>query len=164
MRRFFVTTIDREYDTLKKATVNVRSYTRRGKIVQAYTQQRITRGDVTKLMRKMGRSGGFSWRAWGKEVPTSGFMLGIKGHGEIFEKGTAIESGNFMNWLRKERQFVKSDHNHYYGGWYDKDDGKIYLDVSKNMGDKTEALRIMKETGEKKIWDVVNKVEINKGG
>ena len=78
MRRFFVTTIDREYDILKKATVNVRSYTRRGKIVQAYTQQRLMREDATKLLSRMKRTGGFSWRAWGKEEPKTGFMVGIK--------------------------------------------------------------------------------------
>ena len=161
--RFFVTTIDREYDTLKKATVNIRSYTRRGKIVNAYTQQRLMREDVTKLMRKMGRSGGFSWRPWGKQVPTSGFMVGIKGHGEMFERGTVIELGYFMNWLRKEREFVKLDNRHYYGGWLDKEEGKIYLDISKNLEDKNGALQIAKKTKEDSIWDVRKKSGI-KGG
>ncbi len=164
MRKFFITTIDGEYDAVNKAQVNVRSYTRRGKIVQAYAQQRLMREDATKLMRKMGRSGGFSWRPWGKEVPTFGFMVGIKGHGEMFERGTIIESGYFMGWLRKEREFVKSDIKHYYGGWLDKDKGKIYLDISKNLEDKNNAMQIARKTKEDSIWDVRKKSGIKVGG
>jgi len=156
MKRFFVTTIDSEYDTLKKATVNVRSYTRRGKIVQAYTQQRLMREDATKLLGRMKRTGGFSWRAWGGEhEPKTGFMVGAK-HGPIVASENTLD---LFAWLKKERA-VREDPNKFFGGWIDKKTGKIHLDISLNMANKQEALDKGKQRGEISIWDVVKQKEI----
>jgi hypothetical protein len=153
MKRFFVTTIDSEYDTLKKATVNIKSYIRRGRsgrqtYVSGYTQQRLMREDATKLL-----TGGFSWRAWGKEEPKTGFMVGIK-HGSI-SKG-----GDLYDWFKKEANFVKQNPNRFYGGWIDHDTSKIYMDISLNIFDKVEALRRAEGRKEISIWDVAKKSEI----
>src|SRR4030042_1089146 len=137
MTRFFVTTIDKEWDSLQKATVNIRSYMRRGKMVNAYTQQRLTRGDIGKLMTKLEKKKeGFSWRPWGKHVPRTGFMVGIKGHGEIIQSGSS--RSDIYNWFKKQRAFVREKDERFYGGWISAE-GKIFLDVSFNDRDQTRA-------------------------
>jgi hypothetical protein len=157
MKRFEVTTIDKEYE-LRKASVPIKGHMRRGKWVNQYIQQRITRGDVSNITERLEKEGGFSWRPWGKEVPDSGFMLGLKGHGQILEEGTKVS--NIRSWLMGQREFVKAHPDRYYGGWIHPETRKVYLDVSLNLQDKMRALREAKKTGEYSIWDVSNKEEL----
>ncbi len=150
-KRFFVTTIDSEYNTLKKATINVKSYMRRGRMVNAYTQQRLVRKDVPPLIERA-KAGGFSWRAWGQEEPKTGFMVGIK-----------KVSGNLDTlwpFFKEQAGFVKENSDRYYGAWIDNVTGKVYLDVSLNVQNQSEAEKLGKKRKEISIWDVEKREEI----
>ena len=50
----------------------------------------------------------------------------------------------------------------YMGTWVH--EGKVYLDVSENILDRAEAIRLGVERNQKAIWDVVNETEIDTGG
>lgn len=83
------------------------------------------------------KDGGISIDRQGRK-PSTGFMVGVRGCSSVREM-TAMD-------LRA---------NEYYGTWKDEEDGgKVYYDISENIQDKEEALRIAKERGELAIFDL----------
>ena len=62
---------------------------------------------------------------------------------------------------QKHSQDLATGRN-YLGTW--EKDGKVFLDVSQNIMDRTEATSLGASRDQLKIWDVVNQVEIDTGG
>jgi hypothetical protein len=47
-----------------------------------------------------------------------------------------------------------------FGGWFDKDSGKYFLDVSEHVPDRDDALRLLQERGEKAAWHLDEGAEL----
>jgi len=84
------------------------------------------------------------------------------------ENSMIINRKNFSTkdvyeFVRKNRKMLDKP-NHFLGGWYDTESGKIYLDVSVAVKDKAQAIGFGKEFNQKSIFDLMNLKEINTGG
>jgi len=110
--------------------------------------------------------GGLSISMVDGHQPTIGFMVAkppefgkIVDEADFFDpdKGPKIMS----QYMREQKADLATGKN-YLGTWLK--DGKIYLDVSENIMDRDEAIRLGQERNQKAIWDVVNQTEIETGG
>ena len=52
---------------------------------------------------------------------------------------------------------------HYIGGWFNREDGMVYLDISRKFRGREEALAFGRENGQLAIWDAKAKAEIPTG-
>lgn len=100
------------------------------------------------------KDGGFSLDTNNK-TPKNGYMLAIKG----FEKTFNIKDSNkiMMYCLELKNKILKGQ---YVGGWFNREDNKIYIDVSENITDKKEAIKKAKVRNELAIWDIEKFKEI----
>jgi hypothetical protein len=111
--------------------------------------------------------GGLSISMVDGHLPTKGYMVAkppefshVVDEADFFDpiKGPKILSA-YM--IRNKADLGKGGKN-YLGTWLN--EGKIYLDVSQNIMSRSEATKLGTERNQKKIWDVVNQVEIDTGG
>lgn len=125
-------------------------------------------GKVTRsVLDKVKENGGLSVRLTNGTEPTTGFMVARKGMGAIVEakdffdpsKGKQILS----DYMKKHKSELATGKD-YLGIWHNKDDGKVYFDVSANIGDRETAIEMGQANDQISIWDVVNFEEIATGG
>lgn len=93
-------------------------------------------------------NGGFSFNA-NFESPTKGYMVSLVG----FEKVIPME--NVTPYLLGElfRQYSEQlQDGEYVGAWVD--DGQLYLDISSNIQDKNEAVKLGNERNQLGIFDL----------
>jgi len=84
------------------------------------------------------------------------------------ENSVILDRKNFTTkdvyeFIRKNRKMLDKP-NHFLGGWYDTESGKIYLDVSIAVKDKTKAVSLGKKFNQKSVFDLMSLKEINTGG
>ncbi len=108
---------------------------------------------------------GFSLDPKTGKAPTGGFMVALPGHTHQYpdtimkdEKQLADAIDKF---LMSEREAFKRPGVHL-GGWVS--DGKLWLDPSENIADRTEAIGAGKSRDQLAIWDVAGGQEIDTGG
>jgi len=100
--------------------------------------------------------------------PTGGYMvakgtdLGDIVSADDFYDETKI-SGILSNYFKKNKSELSGSDN-YLGIWHNTEDGQVYLDVSQNILDRTEAIVAGQTRDQISIWDVVNFEEIGTGG
>ena len=125
-------------------------------------------GKVTRsVLDKVKENGGLSVRLTNGTEPTTGFMVARKGMGAIVEakdffdpsKGKQILS----DYMKKHKSELATGKD-YLGIWHNKDDGKVYFDVSANISDRQTAIEMGQTNDQISIWDVVNFEEIATGG
>lgn len=111
--------------------------------------------------------GGLSISMVDGHLPTKGYMVAkppefshVVDEADFFDpiKGPKILSA----YMIKNRADLGKGGKNYLGTWLN--EGKIYLDVSQNIMSRSEATKLGTERNQKKIWDVVNQVEIDTGG
>jgi hypothetical protein len=111
--------------------------------------------------------GGLSISMVDGHLPTKGYMVAkppefshVVDEADFFDpiKGPKILSA----YMIKNRADLGKGSKNYLGTWLN--GGKIYLDVSQNIMSKSEATKLGADRNQKKIWDVVNQVEIDTGG
>lgn len=100
------------------------------------------------------------------ETPTSGYMVSLANRTAFpsaadlaGSRGQAIIS----NFARTNADKLSAPDMHI-GSWHDNDTGKVHLDVSQNIGDRTTAIHQGRAQNQKSIWDVARKKLINTGG
>lgn len=76
----------------------------------------------------------------------NGFMVSLYGYEKVIKDIKYLELAQVKSYLKKAKKL-----NAFVGFWID--EGKIYLDISVNVGDKKEALRIAKENKQLAIFD-----------
>ena len=81
--------------------------------------------------------------------------------GEVVE-GKDITPQQIAEFVRKNQDLLKDPENSL-GTWFNADDGKTYLDISKTVSDRQYALKLAEQHDQKAIWDLKNKVEIPSG-
>lgn len=120
------------------------------------------------VLDRVRENGGLSVNMLDGSEPTSGYMVakgGTKGAildaDEFYDpvKGPAALSA-FVKQYRSDLGTGKS----YLGLWHNTEDGKVYLDVSDNIMDRSRAVSAGRRRNQISIWDVANFAEISTGG
>lgn len=109
--------------------------------------------------------GGFSVSPQGT-VPTKGYMVSIPGRTKILSGGDLhgkAAQGIINDYARKNSDVLSKPGAHI-GGWQDSKSGKVYLDVSHNIGSQRAAVKAGKAHNQIAIWDVKRSREIQTGG
>jgi len=100
------------------------------------------------------------------DQPVDGFMVARK------ENSVIVSADDFFDETEGKRimsDFLKENRarfgkDQFLGIWHNKKNGKVYLDITDNIKDRSEAERLGKERNQISIWDVVNGAEIDTGG
>ncbi len=120
--------------------------------------------DIQRFTREWG---GLSISMVDGSMPDKGFMVAkppefshVVDEADFFDpiKGPKI----LAEYMKKNRADLGRGGKDYLGTWLN--GGKVYLDVSQNMMNREESIRVGRERNQKAIWDVVNQVEIDTGG
>jgi len=111
--------------------------------------------------------GGFSVRGVTFDSPTKGFMVGRVGGGTVLPAKNRKEvAAAIRKFLDENQEAFRQNPNLYFGGWFNKKDRQIYLDLSDNVTSEEIAVRLgsPEYRDQMAIWDVKNKKEIETGG
>jgi len=96
-------------------------------------------------------NGGFSISPNG-DTPKSGFMVSVR---DLYKISLDLIEQDEINFASD----IASEVNGYIGGWLDTQSDSpfnFYMDISVNIQDKEQALKIARENGQLAIYDVVN--------
>jgi hypothetical protein len=119
--------------------------------------------DVAQTAMSMTMSGGGASVNLKGKPPKDGFMVSPYKDREktvTFKRDRAEMIKAFKDYQSNNKDFIQQK-NHYLGSW--KNQGKVYLDISVNVADKEEAMKMAKEHNQLAIWDVKNKQEVTVG-
>jgi hypothetical protein len=95
---------------------------------------------------------GFSYRPIDKTSPTKGYMTSIE-DGPIFDPSLPREEKLAMvNDFLDKKDSLLGEKDYYVGGWHNQEDGKFYLDASKNFQDLNETVSVSLPTHQKSIY------------
>jgi predicted GNAT family acetyltransferase len=103
-------------------------------------------------------SGGSSTSINGETI-TDGYAVGISQGNGIAIKGTEITQSDLDNFARQNKTLLSNPDN-FIGTWYNKQDGKTYIDVSTRVDNKDEAKELGKKNNQIAIYDLANDSEI----
>lgn len=110
--------------------------------------------------------GGLSIKMSDGSMPTKGYMVAKPpSFGRVVSKEDFYDKDKGFQILRDYMRTHKEElatGKHYLGTW--EHEGKVYLDVSENIMDETEATSLGRERNQIEIWDVANQKTINTGG
>ena len=127
----------------------------------------VSPGVAADIQRFTREWGGLSISMVDGHLPDKGYMVAkppkfshIVDAADFFDpiKGPKILSA----YMIKNKADLGAGSKNYLGTWLNK--GKIYLDVSQNIMSRSKATKLGADRNQKKIWDVVNKLEIETGG
>lgn len=119
------------------------------------------------LAEEMRRSGGFTMDIHG-DAPKAGFAVGV-----MRDRSRVIPADIPFARLVDEIERWRSDNadvlslpDHYQGGWHDKDEGVLVLDITRVWppDQKEEAMRFAKDNDERSIYDLATGETIDTGG
>lgn len=105
---------------------------------------------------------GFSVKPDGS-VPTTGFQVALRGRTER----NPLDLDNIAQSLRdhiKRNQDVYQNPAMYVGGWNSPYTGKVHLEPSENIPDKTLAIKLGKERNQVSAWDNAKGEDVPIGG
>lgn len=128
----------------------------------------LDEGVAQSIVDRVRANGGLSVKMVDGSEPTSGYMVAKGGSkGAILDADDFYDPvkgpkalGDFMKQYKRDLGSGKS----YLGLWHNKEDGKVYLDVSDNITDRAKAVSAGKRRNQISIWDVANFAEIATGG
>jgi len=124
---------------------------------------KITRG----ILDKVKENGGLSVRLTNGSEPIKGFMVARGGMGAVESAKDfydPIKGKKMLSDYMKKHKNELSTGKDYLGIWHNKEDGKVYFDVSANIMDRETAVVMGQKNDQISIWDVVNFEEIPTGG
>ncbi|MEW1546877.1 hypothetical protein [Streptomyces tsukubensis] len=94
-------------------------------------------------------NGGFTW-ARSANNPLFGFMVATPGH-EMVVKGWDGSTAPIASFVAEHILKVAASDSLWFGSWME--NGDLYLDISENIADMGEALKVGRERGEISVWD-----------
>ena len=125
-------------------------------------------GVADSILLRVRENGGLSVNMVDGSEPTSGYMV-AKGA----QFGSVVSADDFYDpikgpkiladYMKKHKAQLGAGKN-YLGLWHNKEDGKVYLDVSENIQDRERAISAGQKQDQISIWDVTNFAEIETGG
>lgn len=99
----------------------------------------------------------------GELNPTTGYMVAIQGHEKIVPNVTSEKQLQYIisDFIREHAIILASgisNEGNFIGTWLH--EGNLYLDVSCNVSNKADAIKVAKEGNQLAIWDCANNCEI----
>jgi hypothetical protein len=128
----------------------------------------VSSGLTQSVLDRVRTNGGLSVNMRNGSEPSSGYMVASP-----VKKAPIVDADDFYDPIKGRKilgDFVKANKStlgsgkKYLGLWHNKEDNKVYLDVSENVQDKARAVQLGRERNQISIWDVVNFDEIQTGG
>jgi hypothetical protein len=128
----------------------------------------VSRTLTQSVLDRVKANGGLSVNMRDGSEPTKGYMVASP-----VKKAPVVDADDFYDPIKGRKilgDFVKANKKDLGGGkkylglWHNKEDNKVYLDVSENVQDKGTATRLGRQRNQISIWDVVNFEEIGTGG
>jgi hypothetical protein len=122
----------------------------------------VARGDARGLFRKIEHDGGFTvgFTARGESERTvhRGFMVAREGAERVYSKKNFSKRGQSLiaRYLRQHKREL-DDGSLFVGGWRDPANGKVYLDLSQQVGSKEKAQRLAHANHQEAYYDVAKK-------
>ena len=125
-------------------------------------------GVASSILERVKENGGLSVNMVDGSEPTSGYMVAkgsqygsIATEADFYDpiKGPKI----LADYMKKNKSDLATGKN-YLGLWHNKDDGKVYLDISENIQNVDTARTLGAKRDQISIWDVANFAEIETGG
>lgn len=98
-------------------------------------------------------SGGVSINA-DFEQPKMGYLVSAF-DGLVFDSVSLVNVHELSAWIKQN-----IDSGFFFGGWIDKETGKVYFDLSANFQEVEKAIQIAKENNQIAIWDLNENKEI----
>ena len=111
--------------------------------------------------------GGFSVKNTTFDSPKQGFMVARVGGGQVLPAKDKEELAQAIKkFLDENQEAFKQNPDLYFGGWFNKKDKQIYLDLSDNVTSQEAAVRLGSPEFRDQIsvWDVKAGKEIETGG
>jgi hypothetical protein len=102
------------------------------------------------IIAQVSAGNGFTIDIHGK-APASGYMSGFN-EGELVKSGMTQQDVD--QWVEDNYSTIESDPQLYAGGWME--EGVYYLEISKNIADRQQAINFADRYDQKAIWDVEN--------
>ena len=113
------------------------------------------------------QQGGFSVKNTTFDGPRQGYMVARVGGGKTVPAQNTEEVANAIRaFLDENAEAFKQDPELYFGGWFNKKNKEIYLDLSDNVATEEIAVRLgsPEYRDQISIWDVAKGDEIQTGG
>lgn len=113
-------------------------------------------------------AGGITIKVPNGEEPKTGYVVATSTKWTVTvdnakQKTRAELKTEIKAYVKKYRSRLNQD-GLYLGLWYNKKDGKLYLDISEVLQDKEAARKLGASRDQIAIWDIFNKIEIPTGG
>jgi hypothetical protein len=133
-----------------------------------WARGRVSAKLTQSILDRVKANGGLSVNMKDGSEPTKGYMVASP-----VKQAPVVDADDFFNPAKGRKilgDFVKANKKDLGGGkkylglWHNKEDNKVYLDVSENVQDKSTATRLGRQRNQISIWDVVNFEEIGTGG
>lgn len=112
------------------------------------------------------REHGFTIRTSDGFMPKEGFAVAIAKYGESFSAAEMTRpelESRCSDYFARNASVLGQD-GMYAGGWLDKTDGSVWLDVSRVFGTQAEAEAFGRAQGERAVFNLKDKVEIRLDG
>lgn len=108
--------------------------------------------------------GGFTYHAVTGHQPTTGYALSIyKGHEKVLDAKTMTPK-DLVKFAMANRDLLSQKDN-FFGAWHNPADGKVYLDISKVVGNPQQAERLGRANNQLAYFDLAGgkSVDISAG-
>lgn len=101
------------------------------------------------------RHGGFSYNPITRQSAKTGYMVSIYPEHEQVCDDKDFGPDTINAYIKSKEKLFRNGNN-YLGGWYDADAEKVYLDISINVQDESEADLLAKEKGQEGYYDLIS--------
>lgn len=93
------------------------------------------------------------------EIPHTGYAVGVRGKEKTFNSWFEFNNLDVLQYIRDHHSYLSKE-GAYLDSWYDKETGKIHLDISIVYPTKFEAKTEAKKNSQIAIFDLYGGVEI----
>lgn len=131
-------------------------FTTKEKAVAIVPQRMTPQNAPTKLAGKMVQDGGFTFDAKKSQLRRKGFAVStVKGAEQMVPLEEFKRNGEKIvkGYLQRNSEEVAKPRMHL-GGWYERQTGKVYLDISKVVGDVQEAANLGRQHDQIAFFDL----------
>lgn len=119
-----------------------------------------TKNDWKEVRNRLAKEKGFSYQPVLKGfAPKAGFIVSPYADRSKIIPVNEITDADFENFFVDNYDLLKQE-NHYFGGWFKEEDGKIYFDVSIPVKTDEEANALAVQHYQQAYWDAVNEREV----
>lgn len=113
------------------------------------------------ILRSIDKTGGYSVHPITAESPTSGFMVStVTDAEEILDGLESVTEDKVREYFEKNAERLTQNPKLHLGGWFNLEDGKVYLDLSERFDSIDDAIDAAEDHKQLAIWDLNTKSEI----